>query len=149
MHTYLNIGQCAALSQWNPLFFLPVQTSQMIIAWGSSLISISGLNVTRYLTNIPEAEQKSISSPIRCPLPTWSVSLVYYPAPRRSTPRTMDLDHSWRIVSTDWRARSQKEAVPVWEAYLPWKRTAPCGCTFAFTAFTHRFTTRMARIRLV
>lgn len=48
-HTYLKIGQCAELSQWKPLFFCPVRTSQIMIACGSSLVSMRGLNVTTYL----------------------------------------------------------------------------------------------------
>lgn len=47
--TDLNMGQCAELSQWKPLFFCPVRMSQMMMACGSSLVSISGLKVTTYL----------------------------------------------------------------------------------------------------
>ena len=52
----------------------------------------------------------SISN-MRSLLPTWSVPLVCYPSPWHSTPRTMDLGHSWvwRIAPqtdtccpTDW-----------------------------------------------
>lgn len=45
------MGQCAELSQWKPLFFCPVRMSQMMMACGSSLVSISGLKVTTYLEN--------------------------------------------------------------------------------------------------
>lgn len=51
-NTYLKIGQCAELSQWKPRFFCPVKISQMMMAWGSSLVSINGLNVTTYLPNV-------------------------------------------------------------------------------------------------
>lgn len=47
--TDLKMGQCAELSQWKPLFFCPVRMSQMMMACGSSLVSISGLKVTTYL----------------------------------------------------------------------------------------------------
>lgn len=47
--TDLKMGQCAELSQWKPLFFCPVSMSQMMMACGSSLVSISGLKVTTYL----------------------------------------------------------------------------------------------------
>lgn len=43
------MGQCAELSQWKPLFLCPVRMSQMMMACGSSLVSISGLKVTTYL----------------------------------------------------------------------------------------------------
>lgn len=43
------MGQCAELSQWKPLFLCPVRMSQMIMACGSSFVSISGLKVTTYL----------------------------------------------------------------------------------------------------
>lgn len=43
------MGQCAELSQWKPLFFCPVRMSQMMMACGSSLVSIRGLKVTTYL----------------------------------------------------------------------------------------------------
>ena len=46
------MGQCAELSQWKPLFFCPVRMSQMMMACGSSLVSISGLKVTTYLEDI-------------------------------------------------------------------------------------------------
>lgn len=48
-YTDLKIGQWAELSQWKPLFFWPVRTSQIMIACGSSFVSIRGLNVTTYL----------------------------------------------------------------------------------------------------
>lgn len=47
--TDLKMGQCAELSQWKPRFFCPVRMSQMMMAWGSSLVSMSGLKVTTYL----------------------------------------------------------------------------------------------------
>lgn len=47
--TDLKMGQCAELSQWKPLFFCPVRMSQMMMACGSSLVSIRGLKVTTYL----------------------------------------------------------------------------------------------------
>lgn len=47
--TDLKMGQCAELSQWKPLFFCPVRMSQMMMACGSSFVSISGLKVTTYL----------------------------------------------------------------------------------------------------
>lgn len=53
--TDLNMGQCAELSQWNPLFFCPVRMSQMMMACGSSLVSIRGLKVTTYLGGIRAA----------------------------------------------------------------------------------------------
>lgn len=47
--TDLKMGQCAELSQWKPLFFCPVRMSQMMMACGSSFVSIRGLKVTTYL----------------------------------------------------------------------------------------------------
>lgn len=47
--THLKMGQWAELSQWKPLFLCPVRMSQIMMAWGSSWVSISGLKVTRYL----------------------------------------------------------------------------------------------------
>ena len=43
-------------------------------------------------------------------LPTWSVPLVYYHNPWYSTPKTMDLGHSWRIVpQTDAQGPKKKQ----------------------------------------
>lgn len=55
------MGQCAELSQWKPLFFCPVRMSQMMMACGSSLVSISGLKVTTYLESIPTTHGASDS----------------------------------------------------------------------------------------
>lgn len=49
--TDLKMGQWAELSEWKPLFFCPVRMSQMMMAWGSSFLSISGLKVTTYLSD--------------------------------------------------------------------------------------------------
>lgn len=43
------MGQWAELSQWKPRFLCPVRMSQMMIACGSSCVSMRGLKVTRYL----------------------------------------------------------------------------------------------------
>lgn len=58
--TDLKMGQCAELSQWKPLFFCPVRMSQMMMACGSSLVSISGLKVTTYLKHNPPGLMMSV-----------------------------------------------------------------------------------------
>jgi len=64
------MGQWAELSQWKPLFFWPVRMSQMIMAWGSSLVSIRGLKVTTYLqvTTQPVSDTR----PSNCCTNIWS-----------------------------------------------------------------------------
>lgn len=47
--SHLKMGQWAELSQWKPRFLCPVRMSQMMIACGSSCVSMRGLKVTRYL----------------------------------------------------------------------------------------------------
>lgn len=58
-YTDLKMGQCAELSQWKPLFFCPVRMSQMMMACGSSLVSIRGLKVTTYLEGIARTTEAS------------------------------------------------------------------------------------------
>lgn len=71
--TDLKMGQCAELSQWKPLFFCPVRMSQMMMAWGSSLVSNRGLKVTTYL----EGNTANNTDSFRC-LPNTNYILYIY-----------------------------------------------------------------------
>lgn len=70
LFTHLKMGQWAELSQWKPLFFWPVRMSQMIMAWGSSLVSIRGLKVTTYLQ--ATTQPVSDTRPSNCSTNIWS-----------------------------------------------------------------------------